>query len=107
MELFVFWLLCAIAAAALLSRYNKAGTGFLLGAFLGPFGLVFALIIRSGEAKKDEQKKHEEQLNALAALKANDDATRTERECPYCAEHIRAKARVCKHCGRDVEPLET
>ncbi|MGB2869782.1 MAG: zinc ribbon domain-containing protein [Bacteroidota bacterium] len=27
------------------------------------------------------------------------------RECPYCAEPILTKARVCKHCGRDVEPL--
>jgi uncharacterized membrane protein YdbT with pleckstrin-like domain len=30
---------------------------------------------------------------------------RDERECPYCAEVILAKARVCKHCGRDVAPL--
>ena len=30
---------------------------------------------------------------------------REERECPYCAERILKKARVCKHCGRDVEPL--
>jgi hypothetical protein len=30
---------------------------------------------------------------------------RDERECPYCAELILKKARVCKHCGRDVEPL--
>jgi membrane protein YdbS with pleckstrin-like domain len=29
---------------------------------------------------------------------------RVERECPYCAERILARARVCKHCGRDVEP---
>ncbi len=29
---------------------------------------------------------------------------REERECPYCAELILKKARVCKHCGRDVEP---
>jgi DNA-directed RNA polymerase subunit RPC12/RpoP len=34
-------------------------------------------------------------------------APRFERECPYCAELILAKARVCKHCGRDVEPLNT
>lgn len=27
------------------------------------------------------------------------------RECPYCAEPILAKAKVCKHCGRNVEPL--
>ena len=31
-------------------------------------------------------------------------ATRDERECPYCAELILKKARVCKHCQRDVEP---
>jgi uncharacterized membrane protein YdbT with pleckstrin-like domain len=30
---------------------------------------------------------------------------RAERDCPYCAERILAKARVCKHCGRDVEPV--
>ncbi len=29
---------------------------------------------------------------------------RVERECPYCAEPILARARVCKHCGRDVAP---
>lgn len=30
---------------------------------------------------------------------------REERDCPYCAERILARARVCKHCGRDIEPL--
>jgi uncharacterized membrane protein YdbT with pleckstrin-like domain len=30
---------------------------------------------------------------------------RVERECPFCAEPILARARVCKHCGRDVEPV--
>lgn len=29
---------------------------------------------------------------------------RVERECPHCAERILARARVCKHCGRDVAP---
>jgi uncharacterized membrane protein YdbT with pleckstrin-like domain len=32
------------------------------------------------------------------------DEPRAERECPYCAERILARARVCKHCGRDVVP---
>ncbi len=31
--------------------------------------------------------------------------TREERECPYCAERILKKARVCRYCGREVEPL--
>jgi uncharacterized membrane protein YdbT with pleckstrin-like domain len=30
---------------------------------------------------------------------------RVERDCPYCAERILARARVCKHCGRDVAPM--
>ena len=32
-------------------------------------------------------------------------STREERECPFCAEPILKKAKVCKHCRRDVEPL--
>ena len=32
---------------------------------------------------------------------------RDERECPYCGQKILKKARVCKHCGRDVEPMVT
>jgi hypothetical protein len=90
----------------MLSRYNKAGTGFLLGLFLGYFGLLFALVIRSGENKKLEQQRHEEQLAVL-----RDAAEPTEkrdpgayRECPYCAETILAKAKVCKHCHKDIVP---
>ena len=30
---------------------------------------------------------------------------RVERDCPWCAERILARARVCKHCGRAVEPV--
>jgi hypothetical protein len=29
-------------------------------------------------------------------------ADRQERECPYCAERILVKAKVCRFCGRDV-----
>ena len=32
-------------------------------------------------------------------------SVREERDCPYCAERVIARARVCKHCGRDIEPL--
>ncbi|MGH7720769.1 MAG: PH domain-containing protein, partial [Gemmatimonadaceae bacterium] len=30
-------------------------------------------------------------------------AAREERDCPWCAERILAKARVCKHCGRELQ----
>jgi len=29
-------------------------------------------------------------------------ADREERECPYCAERILVKAKICRFCGRDV-----
>ena len=31
---------------------------------------------------------------------------RIERECPWCAERILARAKVCRYCGRDVPPVE-
>jgi uncharacterized membrane protein YdbT with pleckstrin-like domain len=40
-----------------------------------------------------------------SAVVASSTPARAERECPHCAERILAKARVCKHCGRDVEPV--
>lgn len=32
------------------------------------------------------------------------EAPRQERDCPFCAERILTRAKVCKHCGREVEP---
>jgi membrane protein YdbS with pleckstrin-like domain len=42
---------------------------------------------------------------AAAASAEAPAGVREERDCPYCAERILVRARVCKHCGRDVEPL--
>jgi uncharacterized membrane protein YdbT with pleckstrin-like domain len=39
---------------------------------------------------------------AMAPALASPASQREERECPYCAERILVRARVCKHCGRDV-----
>jgi uncharacterized membrane protein YdbT with pleckstrin-like domain len=42
---------------------------------------------------------------AARAYAPADTPARVERECPYCAEMILAKAKICKHCGKEVEPL--
>jgi len=33
-------------------------------------------------------------------------ATREERECPFCAERILVRAKVCRFCGRDIPPAQ-
>jgi uncharacterized membrane protein YdbT with pleckstrin-like domain len=45
-----------------------------------------------------------DQARSGVVLPAGADAAvdRQERECPYCAERILAKAKVCRFCGRDV-----
>jgi uncharacterized membrane protein YdbT with pleckstrin-like domain len=45
-----------------------------------------------------------DQARAAVVLPPGADAPvdRQERECPYCAERILVKAKVCRFCGRDV-----
>src|SRR5213595_1698520 len=85
-----FWILCGVAGGAMLSRYNKAGTGFLLGLLFGPIGLIIAWTMRD-TSKLDEAK------DASGARTVSGEQ-RVERECPHCAERILVQAKVCKHC---------
>ena len=45
------------------------------------------------------------QTGGLNATLPDPGVSRVERDCPYCAEKILAKAKVCKHCGKEVEPV--
>ena len=40
----------------------------------------------------------------IVELEGGAGEARVERECPWCAERILARARICKHCGREVTP---
>lgn len=105
MGLIVFWILCGVAGAAMLSRYDKAGTGCLLGGLLGPIGLIIAWTMRDS-AKVDEQTRFARQSRSTGQAprsqsEQNQDS-RPRRKCPFCAELILLEARVCKHCGREV-----
>lgn len=95
--LIVILLAFGVAGYMMLSVHERGWTGFLLGFFLAPIGLVIAWVMRSNlaEAARRTEKSAERR----------GDAARDERRCPFCAEWILAQARVCKHCGRDVEPI--
>lgn len=74
MEFIVFWAICAFVAALIAGRRNAAGTGCLLGALLGPFGIIASIFVKGDRV-----------------------------DCPYCKELIRADATVCPHCQRDLK----
>jgi uncharacterized membrane protein YdbT with pleckstrin-like domain len=91
----------------------------ILGRLLG-FGTVritgsggtedaFARISQPLEFRRQIQSQvvaFEERRGSLAGAGAGEvEPSRVERDCPYCAERILARARVCKHCGREVEPV--
>jgi len=109
MELVVFWILCGVVGAALLSSHGKAGTGCLAGGLLGPLGILLAWIEknkldRAQDLERENVRSRE--LRALVAANAPRSAdtheSRQERDCPFCAERILARAKICKHCGRDM-----
>jgi len=78
LEIVLVWIASGVIGASLLGQYDRAGTGFLLGAILGPIGVIVAFVVRRSEQSK-------------------------RRKCPHCAEVVLIEARVCKHCGRDIE----
>jgi uncharacterized membrane protein YdbT with pleckstrin-like domain len=63
--------------------------------------LEFRRQIQSQVVALDESRGGQE--STAGAARPNE--PRVERDCPYCAERILARARVCKHCGRDVAPV--
>jgi hypothetical protein len=101
----VWWVACMLLSAMVLSPYDKAGTGFLLGLLLGPIGFIAAIVMRMNLASAADPRK-KKLVVVDGVVRDHEPALREdERECPHCAELIKRKAKVCKHCGRDVEPL--
>ena len=89
MEFILGLVICAIIGALILQPFKKQLEGAALGGLLGPIGLVIAAVYRANLRRA-------EQLESVS---------REARACPFCAELILRHAKICKHCGRDVEPL--
>jgi uncharacterized membrane protein YdbT with pleckstrin-like domain len=63
-----------------------------------PRPLEFRRHVQSQIVDLDERRGRE----PAAMLAGGEGEARVERECPWCAERILARARICKHCGREV-----
>lgn len=76
MELIFIWVVSAALSPVILDHYNQEKIGLLLGVIFGPLGVLFALVIRSNESKKEDKKRHYELMAALDRLSLNEEQER-------------------------------
>lgn len=92
MELFVFWLICAVVTAVIASSKGRSGLGwFFVGFFISVFGLILVIVLPSIKP---------------AATYADAPTPDTHVKCPDCRELVFKDARKCKHCGTTLVPAE-
>jgi hypothetical protein len=101
----------AAEAATVAARDNYRGTLALLKsnptdpelrAKALALGRYYLLRLRGSLDLRDEVAVANDIDAACAAAGFKIVPERDERECPYCAELVLSKAKVCKHCGRDI-----
>ena len=81
-------------------RKGRAGTGLLLGMFLGVIGWLIVAALKPIDTKHSISSSRTTVRRPAAV--ANEDERRVR--CPLCAEKILPEAVVCKHCGREIPP---
>jgi hypothetical protein len=97
MELLVIWSLFGVACAIIAANKNRSGFGwFLLGIILGPFGLLFALLV-----SKIEPPTRPKPLPTFTVEQFLDLETK---KCPHCAETVKLAALKCRYCGELLDP---
>lgn len=91
----VIWTICGLVGGAITSgRGHSFGSGCALGVLFSPLGVLIAAVIALQPAQTT--------TNSTQFIR-----DRNRRPCPHCAELILLDAKVCRFCGREVEPLLT
>lgn len=103
MPFLILWILfgigCAIAAA---NKKRSVPGWFFLGMFLGPFGLLFILLLSPLAAPAAPS--HE--LPPFYASPEQIPLDQETKKCPHCAETIKLEARKCRFCGETLDPQQ-
>ena len=69
-------------------------------------GATIYRMVKNPLLLKDTIARCRDEFNDLSSPREKTTAGET-RTCPYCAEAIKAQAKVCRYCGRDLPPAET
>ena len=90
-----------VAGAAIGGGLISGLMGFV-GFFIGVVFLIIGFLVgRDKQVVYVEKQSHGQQALPLAPSIRS---ANTERSCPWCAETILVAAKICKHCGKEVEP---
>lgn len=79
---------------------GRGTEGFWLGFLLGFIGWIIVAVMEPSEEVLQQRT-----ANLAAAINPTEKPRGPMRDCPWCAEEIRSAARVCRFCGRDVDPI--
>lgn len=87
-EGFLLWAILCVLCGVYASNLNRSGIGYFVLSFLiSPLITAIVLLI-AGKSKPP--------------IKSDVTVVSEFTECPFCAEQIKKKASICKHCGADV-----
>lgn len=87
MGILVLLIACAVVGGAISGVRGRGQMfGFLLGALIGPIGVLIALFIPVPVAETERRLLRDGRMKT----------------CPACAELVKRDALVCRYCGRDV-----
>lgn len=101
----VFWAAVGGGVGAAIGNGKGRGpAGFWLGFLFGPIGWIIIAVL---DATPEAEVARLETINSIQVkMKPSDPSlSRVTRDCPFCAETIKSAAKLCRFCGRDVEPI--
>lgn len=96
MIIFISWIIFCILVAIYADSKGRSWVGyFFISLLLSPFIGFIIILIQGSYDKEAEQQKIE---------KLEKESEKQQRECPFCAENIRRRAKICRYCQNQVTP---